>query len=219
MESAWSAAPPYAPSRHQHRHNQQGELLNASISMPPCHAPTTLQGELLKGQLAYEVDQSRLRAAFECLESSLRKLAATNFGLLSRLRSPPAPLLHVLEPVLLMLRLDLPSPAAPPAEPSLVCPVASWPTASVLLSEAVGLARWGSNTPPPALARIPHPHPRWTRRLSSSCTVSRSPRSTPSSSSSSTRTSPSSRMLRRTARGPKSQPKPDHNDATLAVCV
>ena len=42
---------------------------------------------------------------------------------------------------------------------------------------------------------------------------------TPSSSSSSTRTSPSSRMLRRTARGPKSQPKPDHNDATLAVCV
>jgi len=94
-------------------------------------------GELLKGQLAYEVDQSRLRAAFECLESSLRKLAATNFGLLSRLRSPPAPLLHVLEPVLLMLRLDLPSPAAPPAEPSLVCPVASWPTASVLLSEAV----------------------------------------------------------------------------------
>lgn len=97
-------------------------------------------GELLKGQLAHETDQTRLRAAFECVEQSLARLASTNLRLLSKLKSPPGSLMLVLEPVLLLLRQDLSSPAPPPAEPSLASADTSWPQVSDLFVGAGGVS-------------------------------------------------------------------------------
>ena len=96
-------------------------------------------GELLKGQLAHESDQTRLRAAFECVEQSLARLASTNLKLLARLKSPPVQLLVVLEPVLMLLRKDLPSPAPPPAAHSLINTHESWPHVSSMLSGEGGV--------------------------------------------------------------------------------
>jgi hypothetical protein len=95
-------------------------------------------GELLKGQLAHETDQTRLRAAFECVEQSLARLASTNLRLLAKLKSPPGSLMLVLEPVLLLLRQDLSSPAVSP-EPSLASAEASWPRVADLLAGAGGV--------------------------------------------------------------------------------